>query len=60
MAVEAFDTGLVLPLSVSGPLLCGKPVVGKSVFRGTVGLGAIVNENPAKIGDVFKFSKNYY
>lgn len=40
VAVEAFDTGLVLPLSVSGPLLCGKPVVGKSVFRGTVGLGA--------------------
>lgn len=44
VAVEAIDTGLVLPLSVSGPLLCGKPVVGKSVFRGTVGLGA-VNES---------------
>lgn len=72
----AFDTGLALPPSVSGPLLnrkkqkkrnlvkkvqkpfwisfkrfwwsvaltylCGKPVDGKSVFRGTVGLGAVV------------------
>lgn len=35
-------TGLALPPKPSGPLLRGSPVGGKSGFRGTVGLGAVV------------------
>lgn len=34
--------GLALPAKPIGPLLSGKPVDGKSGFRGTVGLGVVV------------------
>lgn len=34
--------GLALPPRPSGPLLSGRPVDGKSVLRGIVGLGAVV------------------
>lgn len=34
--------GLALPPKPIDPLLSGKPVCGKSVFRGTVGLGVVV------------------
>lgn len=34
--------GLALPPKPNGPLLRGNPVDGKSVFRGIVGLGAVV------------------
>lgn len=34
--------GLALPPRPNGPLLSGRPVDGKSVLRGIVGLGAVV------------------